>query len=924
MTEELHILILEDRPSDAELMLHELKREGIQVNATRVWTRADFLAELRKTPDLILADYSLPAYDGLSALKLAQEERPEIPFIFVSGSLGEETAITAMHHGARDYVLKQKLGRLGPAVRRALQETAAVREQRRAEAQIRHLNEVLQSVRDVLALIVRERSPEKIYAEACKVLVRARGYRLVWIGLIEPDSKRVTPTAFAGSGTDYLNAIAVTWDDAPTGRCPVGTALRTHEVSVCQNTATDPDFAWSDLAVARGFGSVAAAPMIHGGRLFGAICVHADRPEAFDDKELYLLKELADDLAFALQGIENERERKRAEANYRSIFENATEGIYQTTPDGRFLAANPAMARMFGYDSPEDLMTSVTDIARQIYVDTGRREEFKRLLERDGEIKGMESPSRCKDGRIIWVSSNARVVRDTAGKILYYEGTSVDITAHKRAEDALRDAEALYHSLVENLPQCVFRKDRQGRFTFADRHHCEMLGRPVMDVLGKTDADFYPSELAEKYRRDDEQVMATGETFETIERHRQANGEERFVNVVKTPLRDAGGQIIGVQGVYWDVTERQRAEQERVRLATAVEQAAESIVITDANANIQYVNPGFERISGYTKQEAIGQNPRVLKSGKHDAAFYKEVWDTLLRGEVWHGHFINKRKDGTFYEEDATITPIRDSVGQIVNYIAVKRDVTQEVALEGQLRQSQKMEALGTLAGGVAHEINNPINGIMNYAQLIGDRLSGDSPLRKYTAEIIKETDRVAQIVRNLLTFARQEKPLRQTSSLNAIISDALGLMRTVMRHDQITLAMDVPDGLPDVECHSQQIQQVVMNLLTNARDALNEKYPGYHEDKIIHVAARQFEKDGKQWIRVTVEDKGAGIPREIRSRLFDPFFTTKLGKGGTGLGLAISHGIAKDHNGELHFDTETGCYTRFHLDLPLTEEKKT
>jgi len=498
----------------------------------------------------------------------------------------------------------------------------------------------------------------------------------------------------------------------------------------------------------------------------------------------------------------------------------------------------------------------------------------------------------------------------------------VDITAHRRAEQALRDAEALYHSLVENLPQCMFRKDISGQFTFADRHHCQMLGKPLEEVLGKTDADFYPAELAKKYRHDDERVMKNGETFEAVEKHCGADGEERFVNVVKTPLRDANGQIIGVQGVYWDVTERQRAEQERVRLTTAVEQAAESIVITDAAGTIQYVNPAFERISGYARQEAIGQNPRVLKSNKHDTAFYKEVWDTLLCGEVWHGHFINKKKDGTLYEEDATITPIRDNAGGIVNYIAVKRDVTQEVALESQLRQSQKMEALGTLAGGVAHEINNPINGIMNYAQLISDRLPPDSPLRKFTGEIIRETDRVAEIVRNLLTFARQEKPLRQTTSLNEIIKDALGLMRTVMRHDQITLALDIPDNLPLVECHSQQIQQVVMNLLTNARDALNEKYPQYHEDKIIHMAARQFEKEGKPWIRLTVEDHGAGIPREIRARLFDPFFTTKLGKGGTGLGLAISHGIVKDHSGELHFDTETGRFTRFHVDLPVSEEK--
>ena len=924
MTDELQILILEDRVSDAELMMHELRREGIQFKAKRVWAKAEFLTELRNAPDLILADYSLPAYDGLSALKLTQEERPDIPFIFVSGSLGEETAIAAMHHGARDYVLKQKLARLGPAVRRALQESEAVREQQRAETQIRHLNEVLQSVRDVENLIVRERNPEKIFTEACKILVRTRGYQLVWVGLVVPDSKRVIPAASAGLGADYLKAITVTWDETATGRGPVGTALRQRKVSVCQNTTTDPNFAaWREQALARGYESVAAAPMIHAERLFGAIAVYADRPKAFDDKELHLLKELADDLAFALQSIEDEQERKRAEANYRSIFENAVEGIFQTTPDGRFLAANPAIARMFGYDSPAELVSAVTDLARQVYVDASRREELKRRLERDGEVAGLEAQGRCKDNRIIWISINSRAIRDATGKIQYYEGTLVDITAHKRSEEALRNAEALYHSLVENLPQCMFRKDLSGRLTFADRHHCQMLGRPLEEVLGKTDADFYPAEMAEKYQRDDDRVIKSGEKFETIEKNCGSDGQERFVNVVKTPLRDADGKIVGVQGVYWDVTERQRAEQERVRLATAVEQAAESIVITDANGTIQYVNPAFEQISGYTRQEALGQNPRVLKSGKHDAAFYKKVWDTLLRGEVWHGHFINKRNNGELYEEDASITPIRNNAGNIVNYIAVKRDVTQEVALESQLRQSQKMEALGTLAGGVAHEINNPINGIMNYAQLISDRLPPDSVLRKFPTEIIKEADRVAQIVRNLLTFARKEKPLRQTTSLNDIINDSLGLMRTVMRHDQITLALDIPEGLPPVDCHGQQIQQVVMNLLTNARDALNEKYPQYHEDKIIFMAARRFKKEDRPWIRLTVEDHGPGIPREIRTRLFDPFFTTKLGKGGTGLGLAISHGIVKDHSGELHFDTETGHFTRFHVDLPVSEEKQ-
>ena len=364
--------------------------------------------------------------------------------------------------------------------------------------------------------------------------------------------------------------------------------------------------------------------------------------------------------------------------------------------------------------------------------------------------------------------------------------------------------------------------------------------------------------------------------------------------------------------------ERRLAEQAQQRLATAVEQAAEIIMITDTEGAILYVNPAFERITGYTRAEAIGQNPRLLKSGKHDAAFYKQMWDTLSRGEVWHGHFINKKKDGSIYEEDATITPTLDAAGKIVNYVAVERDVTREVAMEAQLRESQKMEAIGTLAGGVAHEINNPINGIMNYAQVIADELPADSRLQQFAANIIKETNRVSQIVRNLLSFARQNPQQRSPANLNDIIKSVLTLVQSVIRHDQITLEVDVPEGLPQMECHSQQLEQVLLNLLTNARDALNEKYPAYHEDKIIRVTARLFERDGARWIRTTVEDHANGIPAEVRDRVLDPFFTTKPAGKGTGLGLSISHGIVKDHGGVLHFETESGRGTRFHMDLPV------
>lgn len=399
-----------------------------------------------------------------------------------------------------------------------------------------------------------------------------------------------------------------------------------------------------------------------------------------------------------------------------------------------------------------------------------------------------------------------------------------------------------------------------------------------------------------------------------------ADGSLRWILERGYPIFDEAGAVQLMAGICSDITESKRAELELTRLAMAVKQAAEEIVITDVNGTMLYVNPSFENITGYAFSEVVGQNSRILKSDKHDGAFYRHMWETLARGEVWRGRLTNKRKDGTLYEEDASISPVRDAAGKIVNYVAVKRDITREVAMEAQLRQSQKMEAIGTLAGGVAHEINNPINGIMNYTQLITDQLPADSPLQKFLANIMKETNRVSQIVRNLLSFARQNPQGPSPAHLNDIIKSVLTLVQSLIRHDQITLTVEVPDGLPQTECRSQQIEQVLLNLLTNARDALNEKYPAYHEDKIIRVTAHLVEQGGTRWIRTTVEDHANGIPPGIRDRVLDPFFTTKPAGKGTGLGLSISHGIVKEHNGELHFDTEAGRYTRFHVDLPLND----
>ncbi len=318
---------------------------------------------------------------------------------------------------------------------------------------------------------------------------------------------------------------------------------------------------------------------------------------------------------------------------------------------------------------------------------------------------------------------------------------------------------------------------------------------------------------------------------------------------------------------------------------------------------------------------------------EHMKLFTPESWDKLSTA-------IERTKEsGTSYEfELETVVKEgpngwiwvrgeaeKDSEGNIIAIFGAARDITEQKRFEEEKRiteallsQQQRLESIGILAGGVAHEINNPINGIMNYGQLILDSIDADSENAIYAKEIIHETERITNIVRNLLQFSRNDKQEHSYSNVKDIIESTISLINMVIKKDQIDLQINIPEDLPELKCRSQQIQQVIMNLLTNSRDALNEKYQGYHEDKIIKLYCKQFNKENRRWVRITVEDHGNGIPEAMHEKIFEPFYSSKSRDKGTGLGLSISHGIIKDHHGRLMFETKEGSYTKFYLDLPV------
>jgi PAS domain S-box-containing protein len=290
-----------------------------------------------------------------------------------------------------------------------------------------------------------------------------------------------------------------------------------------------------------------------------------------------------------------------------------SEGVFQTTPEGHYLTANDSLARIYGYANAADLLAAVRDISHQIYVQEERRADFKRLMQENDVISDFESEVRCKDGTVKWISENAHAVRDRAGQLLYYEGTVQDITQRKKFEQALRDSEVLYHSLVESLPLSIFRKDAGGRFTFGNQRFCELMGHPLEALVGKTDFDFFPREMAEKYRRDDEELMRTRRTMDTVEANKQSDGRVHHVHTVKTPIYDSAGRVLGVLGMFWDVTERRRIEEalehERDLLRSLLESVPDRIYFKDINSRfIRCSRALAERLGLPEPDQVIGKS----------------------------------------------------------------------------------------------------------------------------------------------------------------------------------------------------------------------------------------------------------------------------------------------------------------------------
>jgi len=631
----------------------------------------------------------------------------------------------------------------------------------------------------------------------------------------------------------------------------------------------------------------------------------------------------------AQRRMEAEEASLESEARYRSIFENAVEGIYQSTPDGRFISVNPAFARITGYDSPEELIQAVTDISRDIYADPGERRVFETTLERQGVVTNREVRFRRRDGKVIWVSLNGRAVKDEDGRVVHYEGTVEDITDRKIAQIMIRDEMEFNRTLLQTSPAFFVALSAEGKTLLMNQSMLDALGYSMQEVSGKDYASsFVPPEESEALKGSFSRIVSSNEPV-LCENHVVASdGRRLLVEWHGTPVRDEHGSLQYFFGVGIDLTERKKAEDalraETEKLQMLSENAPVGMVLISQEGRFNYVNTKFREMFGYDLGD-VPDGRSWFRKAYPDKQYRAMVISTWLEDFV--GTEPGERKPRVFTVNCAdgkqrliTFVTLRLTSGE---HLMVCEDMTELKRLEDRLRQSQKMEAIGNLAGGVAHDFNNILTTIMGYGSLVQLEISDNEKARSHVEQILSAAQKAANLTQSLLAFSRHRTVTLKPLNLNDALKGAEKLLKRLLTED-IDFRLALTDRDTTILADATEIDQILFNLVSNARDAMAKGGRLTIETDIVemdsaYLAAHGFGRLG-EYVSIAVSDTGVGMDEATQERMFDPFFTTKeIGKG-TGLGLATVYGIVSQHNGYINVYSEPGKGATFRIFFPVAD----
>lgn len=779
------IIVVDDEPELEKILVESLSAQGYEV--TGCGSAQQALEEIRdKEFDLLLTDLIMPEMDGITLLEAAVSINPHLIAIMMTGQGTIQTAVDAMKVGAFDYVLKPfRLHTLMPVLTRAINT-------RRLRMENLQLRETV-AIYSLCQTIAFTLDPQTVLSRLADAALQQCDADEVSILLPTSDGKELYVAAVRGEKRERLLGQRI-----PLQESISSWVARERMPLILNGEVRDQRFVslWPRPEIL----SAVSVPMQLANKLVGVINLNVtNQLHPFTLGQMKALTILSSTAAAALESASLHNQVREAEENYRSIFENAVEGIFQSTPEGHFKKINPAFARILGYDSPEEMITLVTDIAHQLYVNPRDRIEAERLQKELGVLEGFEFEAYCKDRTKIWVSLNRRFVYTQNGEH-YIEGSIENITERKRAEVQLRQSEERYRDLVENAHDIIYEHDLEGNYTASNMASEQITGYSLQETLQLNLRQTVAPECWEKA---------------TSMLRRKLAGEE----------------------------------------TTAYE---------------------LEIVTKQGRRVAVEVNTRL----------------------VYHN-------------------------GVAVGVQGIARDVTQRKQLEEQLRQSQKLEAIGQLAGGVAHDFNNLLTVIGGYASMLIGKLPEGSPHLSGVEEIKKASDRASALTRQLLAFSRKQILQPKFLDLNVVIRDLEKMVRRLIGEDIDLLCITSPI-LGKIKADPGQIEQVLLNLIVNARDAMPNGGKLTIEASNVELSEEYAQRHAAQpgpFVMLAVSDTGCGMDAEIQPRVFEPFFTTKGAGKGTGLGLATVYGIVKQSGGNIKIYSEVGQGSTFKIYLPRVNE---
>ncbi len=800
------------------------------------------------------------------------------------------------------------------------------------------LNRVYSVLSNINQMIVRVKNKSKLFSEACKIAIKDGGFLMSWIGIIDPISRQIIVVSSAGFTNNYLDGLEIdlNWPDDLTGLA--GRCIKSGTYQISNDIEKDPlSIRSASEAFKNNYQSVATFPIRAQDKIIGVINLYSNQKNFFSPEEIRILDEMALDISYAVENLEREEIKKETEEALKEseerwgfALEGSNDGVWDWNLETNKVFFSKRWKEMLGYREDE-IKDEFNEWEKRVYLDD-KESVFKNL---NDHIAGktdhyiFEYRMITKKGDNIWILDRGKVLtRDKEGKPLRIVGTHSDISKQKNVEENLKITEEKYRTLFENSVMGIYRTTPDGKILLANPAMMRMLGLSSSEELSSINLQ---KEGYNKYYDRSKFIDAIeGEGrlvgFESV--LKKENGEIIFVNENSQAIRGDDGRTLYYDGIVEDITSQIKATEEINKLYRAVEQSPVSIVITDAKANIEYVNPRFCKLTGYQKNEVIGKNPNILKSGHTSNEEYKKMWNTISSGNEWHGEFLDKMKDGSCIWESATISPILNSAGRITHYLAVKEDITERKAYESELQNAkEKAEEMNRLKSSflanMSHELRTPMIGILGFSELLKDDIK--APDHKVMVETIYSSGkRLLDTLNLLLDLAKLEsnkleikfKVMNVGQTVEEALKNFEGYALSKNLYLKSVINKNVYSHLDD-----RIFNQIINNLVNNALK--------FTEHGGITIAVDSKSIENSSWSIIKVMDTGIGIPKGSLDLIFVEFRQVSEGYNrhfeGTGLGLTLTKKSVELMNGSILVDSEVGKGSTFTIKFPsiLTEDHK-